>query len=137
MTVITVDLPQRFQIVNRVSPLQAGIWLLPYSVGSPIGSFLGNLIAATTKARPIFLILVGSIMQLVGLAVLAFQPSGESMFVYQDIFLVITALGAGLTFSILVTTTPHAVEQRDLGLYTINWLKQDTSDSSQLLQQGA
>ena len=137
MTVITVDLPQIFQTAQQLSPLQAGIRLLPFCVGVPFGSFTGNLIAALTRARPIFILLAGAMLQVIGLALLTTVPIAGTVPASINGFLVIIALGAGLTFSILVTTTPHAVEERDLGRCHRHVHEKLTSNMDQRLQQAA
>ena len=117
MTVITIDLPQRSQIVDCSSALDAGIRLLPFSLGIPIGSFSVNIVAATTKTYPIVVVLIGSIVQLVSLSLLAASPGFGSQSPAQYVLEATAALGMGATFSTLVISTPHAVEKRDLGKY--------------------
>ncbi|KAF5866829.1 hypothetical protein ETB97_008633 [Aspergillus alliaceus] len=65
---LVISLPQRFQTVNSLSALHAGVRLLPHVTLAPIGSLSSNIIF---MRRPVLLFLVaGAGFQLVGLALL-------------------------------------------------------------------
>ncbi|KAF2468467.1 MFS general substrate transporter [Lindgomyces ingoldianus] len=116
-TVIVVDLPQRFQAINGVSALNAGVRLLPYALFAPLGSLLSNIIFAK-KRLPLTLLLAGATFQFLGLILLATLPEKPDLPNSLYGFLVIAGLGVGLTFGTLVVITPESVEPRDLATAT-------------------
>ena len=116
-TVLVVDLPQRFQAVNNLSALDAGVRLLPYAMLAPIGSLVSNMIFIRRKA-PLTLLFFGAVFQLVGLTLLATIPVSTSVPASQYGYQAIAGFGVGITFGTLVTITPGSVEMRDLATAT-------------------
>jgi hypothetical protein len=117
LTVLTIELPQRFQAVNGNSPSKAGIHLLAFSLAVPIGSFFGNGAAANIKNAPaIVFFFCGSVIQLLGISLMTMTPNSQhfphALFAYE----VITGVGAGLVFSVLMIATPRCIESRDIGI---------------------
>ena len=60
--VVIVNLPQRFQAIDVVSPLFAGIYLLPLLLCSPLASGLSGYLVSNLKIPPFYLIVTGSIL---------------------------------------------------------------------------
>ncbi|KAK0387804.1 hypothetical protein NLU13_4049 [Sarocladium strictum] len=94
----TIVLPERFQIVNGQSVLQAGVQILPLLGSCAIGSFLGG--AISSKSNNTGYTLVGaSSLQLVGIGLmLTVSPESDktaSQYGFQAIF----GLGVGLSLS--------------------------------------
>ncbi len=116
-TVLVVDLPQRFQAVNNLSALDAGVRLLPYAMLAPIGSLVSNMIFIHRKA-PLTLLAAGASFQLVGLTLLATIPVSITVPAAQYGYQAIAGFGVGITFGTLVTITPGSVEPRDLATAT-------------------
>ena len=116
-TVLVVDLPQRFQTVNNLSALDAGVRLLPYAIFAPLGSLVSNIIFMRRKS-PLILLGAGASLQLVGLVLLATQPISASVPAAQYGYQIIAGFGVGISFGTLVTITPSSVEPRDLATAT-------------------
>ena len=117
-TVLVVDLPQRFQSVNNLSALDAGVRLLPYAMLAPLGSLTSNLIFMRRKA-PLPILCAGASFQLVGLVLLATMPASTgSIPAAQYGYEAIAGFGVGITFGTLVTITPGSVDMRDLATAT-------------------
>lgn len=112
---VIIDLPQRFQAVSSVSPLGAGIRLIPYSFATPLGSLLANVVASKRKVQPIFLLLFGASLQLIGLALMTTLSNSGGIPAAQYGYEILTGFGVGTMFGILLLLTPFAVDRRDLG----------------------
>lgn len=91
-------LPERFQIVNGQSVLQAGVHILPLLGGCAAGSFLGGAISSRTNNTG-FTLVGASALQLLGIGMMLTIPSeagpSASHYGFQTIF----GLGVGLLFS--------------------------------------
>ena len=109
------QIPQRSQIGNGVDALMAGVRLLPFSVGSPIGSIVGSMVAGKFKIPPIYLVVVASFLQVIGFALLATLPISTSTSPSQYGFEAIAGFGCGINISLLMLMTPFCVEKRDQG----------------------
>ncbi|KAL3448147.1 major facilitator superfamily domain-containing protein [Aspergillus insuetus] len=116
-TMLVIALPQRFQTVNSMSALDAGVRLLPYAMLAPIGSLLSNIIFMR-RPVPIPLLLAGATFQVLGLALLVAEPVRESLPAKLYGYEIIAGMGVGITFGTLVTITPSSVEPRDLATAT-------------------
>ncbi|KAL4981982.1 MFS general substrate transporter [Aspergillus falconensis] len=116
-TMLVIALPQRFQTVNSLSALDAGVRLLPYAMLAPIGSLVSNIIF-TRRRVPIPLLFVGATFQVLGLALLVSEPVRESLPGRLYGYEVLAGFGVGVTFGTLVTITPSSVEPRDLATAT-------------------
>ncbi|KAI9662563.1 MAG: hypothetical protein M1821_008730 [Bathelium mastoideum] len=115
--VVIVNLPQRFQAVNAVSPLLAGIYLLPLLLCSPLASGLSGYLVSNLKIPPFYLIVAGSTLQLVGICLLGSLPSvplhlEKQQFGYE----VIMGLGFGIGLSTILIMTPLVVEDKDMAV---------------------
>jgi len=115
---ILISIPQRYQVVDSSSPLQAGIRLLPYTIANPIGLLVGNTIGGATKIAPIYLLFGSSLIQLLGIALLDMIPVKGGMLASMYVFEILIALGVGVTASVTMLATPHCVESKDLAVGT-------------------
>ncbi|KAM4057535.1 hypothetical protein HRG_010739 [Hirsutella rhossiliensis] len=114
---ITFDLPQRFQNVDGLTAVDAGIRLLQFSLGGPVASM--TTVIAGRLLIPVFYILVlGSSLQLIGTGLLASIPSTTDLERAQYGYQVIAPLGVGVTFGILMLGVLFTVEKRDLATAT-------------------
>ena len=68
---------QHLQLVLGLSPLAAGLWGLPGTVGYLVGSVVGPL--ATRRARPITVVVVGLLVSSAGFAVLMLVGVGAGL----------------------------------------------------------
>ncbi|KAI0509536.1 putative efflux pump antibiotic resistance protein [Xylaria bambusicola] len=122
LTVPTFQLPQRFQLINGLSPLDAGVRLIPFGGAVPLGTIASVQIAGKMRVPAIFLLMAGALFQVVGFALLGtLNPSAQvpaSVYGYQ----VIAGVGCGICFQMLFLAIPFTAEKRDqavgLGLAT-------------------
>ncbi|KOS22229.1 Multidrug resistance protein 3 [Escovopsis weberi] len=112
LTVTTLQLPQRFQLVNGLSSIKASAILVPFGAAVPFGTIAtANLSKA--KVPFLFIIVAGSLLQVIGFALLgtleasAHVPRG--VYGYQ----VLAGLGCGLCFQAGFLAIPFTAEKRD------------------------
>ncbi len=113
-----INIPQRFQGVYGTSAFQAGVRLIPFNFLIAVGSVLVNIFAAITRISPIYLLLAGSIIQLVGLAL--FSTLSNDLTIPSVIYgwQVLSGFGIGVLMGILILFPPQVVEPRDLGKFS-------------------
>lgn len=112
--IIVIDLPQRFQAIDSVSPFGAGLRLIPFNFSISFASIVVNIIAKS-RIPPIVLLMVGSIIQLVGMVLLSTLPENgmglpTTIYGYE----VLTGFGMGFVMGICLLLPPAVVEPRDL-----------------------
>ena len=109
-------LPLYLQIVKGASPTQAGLQLLPLTLGIMFGSILsGQIISRTGKYR-IFPI-IGS--ALLALALFVFHYVQADTPLWQTmVVMVFFGLGLGFNFQPLTLAVQNAVSPRDIGVAT-------------------
>lgn len=117
-TVAIIQIPLRFQTVNGVSTLGAGVRLLPFALASPIGSALAAGIAGKAKIPPIYFILLGAIIQVVGFSLLSTAPTTTKINQAQYGYQVISGFGCGVSLASLIVMTPFAIEKHDKCLFS-------------------
>ncbi|CAH0033861.1 unnamed protein product [Clonostachys rhizophaga] len=113
MTVTVFQLPQRFQIINGLSSVDAGVRLVPFGVTVPIGAMLGSRIAGNLRVPPIFVAIGGAILQVVGFALLSQLPSTTQIPPSVYGFQVLCGIGVGATYQSLYILVPLIVGIKD------------------------
>ncbi|MCJ1356673.1 MAG: hypothetical protein MMC33_006668 [Icmadophila ericetorum] len=110
-TVAIINIPERFQTVNNLSPGQAGIKLIPFSIFVSVGSALSSVFSSRFKIPPIFVVLLGAVMQTAGTALMSTLPLeiGSNNYGYQ----VLTGIGIGLNLTVLILLTPNLIRGKD------------------------
>ena len=110
-TVAIINIPERFQTVNSLSPGQAGIKLIPFSIFVSVGSALSSVFSSRLKIPPVFVVLLGAIMQTVGTALMSTLPAaiGSRNYGYQ----ILTSIGIGLNLTVLILLTPNLIRGKD------------------------
>lgn len=114
---LVISLPQRFQAVNSLTAMDAGVRLLPYAMLAPVGSLVSNIIFMR-RPMPMLLLVAGASFQILGLALLVSEPVQEQIPAQLYGYEILAGFGVGITFGTLVTITPASVEQRDLATAT-------------------
>jgi Na+/melibiose symporter-like transporter len=109
------QLPQKFQIVHGVSTLGAGVRLMPFTFSAPVGAVVTSTIAGKLKVPPLYLIIIGSILQVIGFALLATLPGSSVLHPRTYGYEIIAGFGSGINGSLLLLMMPFAVEARDRG----------------------
>ncbi|GAB1210878.1 hypothetical protein APSETT445_009678 [Aspergillus pseudonomiae] len=116
--IVTIfQLPQRFQVVNELSPLQAGIRFIPFTVTAPVGSALSSVVGKAFKIPLVYLVLLASIIQVVGFALLSTLPVSLTINAAQYGYQIIAGFGCGISLSLLILMTPFTVEEQDKGKF--------------------
>ncbi len=122
-TVAIIQIPLRFQTVNGVSTLGAGVRLLPFALASPIGSVLAAGIAGKAKIPPIYFILLGAISQVVGFSLLSTAPTTKKINQAQYGYQAIAGFGCGVSLVSAIVMTPFSVEKHDKCLFSNTYLR--------------
>ena len=99
--------------MNDASPLGAGIRLLPFAVTCAIGSVVTAGVASKAKIPPIYLMLGGSAIQVVGFTLLSTTPDTTRISKAQYGYETIAGFAVGISLCSLIVMTPFTVEKRD------------------------
>jgi hypothetical protein len=110
----TINLPQRFQIVNRDSPVMAGIHLLPLLGAVAFGSGLGGIVSSR-RNNTFWTLLVASSLVLISCGLMSNLSADFKISGSIDGYQVILGLGVGLTFSSITVMTVLEAELDDRG----------------------
>lgn len=113
--VTIINLPQRFQIVNGLSPVAAGVRMLPLLLVSAIGAGLAGFVASK-KNISWHILVFSNALQVIGLGLMSSLPATETVPEKQYGFQAILGLGFGLGLSSLIIVTRVEVEDDDLGM---------------------
>ncbi|KAF3001622.1 hypothetical protein E8E14_007659 [Neopestalotiopsis sp. 37M] len=105
--------PQRLQIVNNLSPLQAGVRFIPFTLAAPFGSVFAPTVAKVGKVPPIYLVIFAAVLQVIGFALLSTLPSSETVMAAQYGYQIIAGFGCGINITLLILMTPFCVQERD------------------------
>jgi hypothetical protein len=115
LTVLTIQLPQRFQTVNGDSAMAAGVRLIAFGLLAPAGSALSAAIIGKTNIPPIYHILLGSTLEVVGTVGLSRTPLTFAIAPSQYAWQVVTGLGVGFCNAPLILLVNSATNKRDQG----------------------
>lgn len=112
--VIIIFLPQRFQIENSLSPVEAGVKMLALLLFSAFGAGLPGFICSK-KNISWYLLVLSNVLQVIGLGLLSSISSSDTVLARQYGYQVILGLGFGLGLSSLVIVSRVEVDEADLG----------------------
>ncbi|KAK1142913.1 hypothetical protein N8T08_007154 [Aspergillus melleus] len=113
LVVCVIDLPQRYQTVNKSSPLGAGVKLLAYALSNPIGGSTSSFLMTKFKVPFVYTLFVGFVLQSVGFFLMSEIPTTVSLWLGQFGYSVIFGLGLGVTTSVLYMLVPESVDESD------------------------
>ncbi|KAL8995318.1 MAG: hypothetical protein Q9169_004922 [Polycauliona sp. 2 TL-2023] len=113
--VTIIYLPQRFQIENNLSPVDAGVKMLALLLLSAFGAGLAGFICSK-KNISWYLLVLSNILQVIGLGLLSSIPNSETVLARQYGYQVILGLGFGLGLTSLVIVSRVEVEEADLAV---------------------
>ena len=112
--VVVVNLPQRFQIVNGMSPSTAGIHMLPMLSLVAVGAFTTGMI--TARMNIAWYLLVGSsVLTTVGIGMLSTLPHSNDIPPITYFYQVILGFGFGMTLTSLMVVVRSEVHFKDNG----------------------
>jgi hypothetical protein len=100
--------------------MRAGLDLLPLLLSSPLATAVAGLLTSNFKTPPFYLILVGSVLQFIGLGLTCSLPTDSySTLPQQYGYEVIMGLGFGLSLGTLLTLAPLLVKEQELGKWVV------------------
>ena len=110
------QLPQRYQVVHRTSPLGAGIRSIPFIASAPISSAVS---AALTKkgVPPVYLVIGASALEVIGFSLLGTISPSTAITARQYGYEIIAGFGCGSNISLLVLLVPFSVQPKDTCKY--------------------
>ena len=115
-TTAVVQLPQRFQTLDGISPLEAGIRLLPFIITVPVSCAVAAGVVAKFKIDPVYALLAGTALQFAGAVPLATLPPSTTSRATQYTLQVVLGFGLGINNAISATAVPLLVERKDIGM---------------------
>ncbi len=116
-TVTIINLPQRFEIVNGKSPVDAGIRVLPLLLLSAVGSGVSG--AIVSKKNVAFYVLIASnVFEILGTGLLSSLPTSQNVPVQIYPYMAVLGLGFGSSVVSLMVVTRTEVEEEDQGSST-------------------
>ncbi|GAT29798.1 major facilitator superfamily transporter [Aspergillus luchuensis] len=113
ITILYIELPQRFQTVNNFTPIEAGLRVLAFGVGSPAGAFCCSVLAGRLRTPFVHLTLAGSVLQIVGAFLLSSVPPTVNAWPGEYGYMVVTGLGTGISIAALYMAVPLVVRHRE------------------------
>ncbi|MEN0128252.1 MAG: MDR family MFS transporter [Brevundimonas sp.] len=109
-------LPLYLQIVKGMSPTEAGLTLIPFTLGIMAGSIIAGQTTSRTGRYKIFPV-IGSTLMLIGGLTFS-QVNADTGLPYIFAGSVVFGLGLGFTMQPLVLAVQNAVPVRDMGVAT-------------------
>jgi hypothetical protein len=112
-TILYIQIPQRLQITNDSSAISAGLRLLAFAAGSPIGSFVCSLLAGNFRLPFVYTITMGAVLQAAGSFLLSSVPTTLHVWGGQYGYMVLTGLGVGMSMTSFYIAVPVVVRKED------------------------
>ena len=116
-----MTIPLRYQASAGVSPLQAGIRLIPLSVTIQIGAMLVALLTKKRRMAPIYFLSVGVALQLIGCVFLSRGVPDNLDWNGLHCIEAVTGIGVGISIGVVTLMIPYAIENRDRGKSSLPW----------------
>ncbi|KAI2822291.1 hypothetical protein CBS63078_2789 [Aspergillus niger] len=113
ITILYIELPQKFQTVNNFTPIEAGLRVLAFGVGSPAGALCCTVLAGRLGTPFVYLTLAGSVLQIVGAFLLSSVPATVNAWPGEYGYMAVTGLGTGISIAALYMAVPMVVGHRD------------------------
>ncbi|PHH70646.1 hypothetical protein CDD80_5877 [Ophiocordyceps camponoti-rufipedis] len=113
IVVTNFQLPQRFQLVNGLSSIDASVRILPFGAAFCVGSLASSRLTSSLRVPSIYHVLAGSAMQVVGFALLGVLPSSPDIQPAVYGYQVLCGIGVGLNYMALYLLIPFTADRRD------------------------
>ncbi|PLB51489.1 MFS general substrate transporter [Aspergillus steynii IBT 23096] len=113
LVVSVIELPQRYQTVNKSSPLGAGVKLLAYSLSNPVGGIISSTLMTKFKVPFVYTLGAGWVLQSVGFFLMSEIPTTVDLWLGQFGYFAMFGLGIGITGSALYMLVPESVDEPD------------------------
>ncbi|KUJ13244.1 MFS multidrug transporter-like protein [Mollisia scopiformis] len=114
--VCTVQIPQRFETINKDSAFRAGIRLIAFVLFVPTSSAFAAILLGKSKIPHCWILLSGCILNIAGTVGLSMTSTSTTINSSQYGFQILTGIGVGLFNGVLILLIPYVVEKRDLGV---------------------
>lgn len=108
-------IPQRYEIVNGLSPFNAAVRFIPFCMLSPVASVISPVLAKAAKVPFVYLLIAGAIVQIIGYGLLGTLPSDSHIRAREYGYQVLAGFGCGMCTPILTVMVPFTTEKRDHG----------------------
>ncbi|KAI0379255.1 major facilitator superfamily domain-containing protein [Hypomontagnella monticulosa] len=113
LIVAVIEIPQRYQLVNAATPIQAGARLLAYAAMLPFGIVLSNALTGKFRVAFVYTLILGAALQTIGFALLSTLPTTVETWTGQYGYSVISGLGIGISIGTFYVIGPIAVDKKD------------------------
>ncbi|KAF2015122.1 MFS general substrate transporter [Aaosphaeria arxii CBS 175.79] len=113
MTIASIQLPQRYQLINKSSPLGAGVKFLAYGIPFPVGVVVPTILAGRIRLPFTYILMLGTILQIVGFALLSTVPSSVDTWPGQFGYSCIAGLGGGITGGLYNFLVPLSIDKKE------------------------
>lgn len=123
MSVINFQLPQRFQLVNGLSGLDAGVRLLPFGAAVPVGTIAGANAASKLRIPAIYLVLFGAVIQIIGYSLFSTLQNSLSIESALYGYEVLVGVGSGMSYQVLYLMVPFTSDKIDNGMFPKQFLE--------------
>ncbi|KAL4860850.1 major facilitator superfamily domain-containing protein, partial [Aspergillus spectabilis] len=90
------QLPQRFQIVNQLSPLQAAVRFIPFTLAAPFGSMMAPAVGKIFKVPLVYLVLFASVIQVISYVLLGTLSESLEISASQYGYQILGGFGCGI-----------------------------------------
>lgn len=118
---IVVNIPQRAQAVDGLSPVHAGLALLPLLICSAFSSALPGVLTSNLKVPYAYILIAGATLQLIGVGLSSALPTTTDKIAPRQYgYEAIMGLGFGFQMSTLMMLAPLVVKGADLGMLDSN-----------------
>ena len=99
--------------MNGLSPLNAGVRLLPFTFVCPAASVIAAGIVGKAKVPPLYFVIAAAILQIIGFGLLTTLPNTTNIEPVQYVYEIIAGAGTGINISTLILMTPFSVPRQD------------------------
>ncbi|KZF22095.1 drug resistance transporter EmrB/QacA subfamily [Xylona heveae TC161] len=114
---IVVNIPQRAQAVSGLSPLHAGLALLPLLLISPLATAVSGFLTGKMKVPPFYIVVGSSLVQLLGVGFTCSLPTDTTEIPKSQYgFEVLMGIGFGLGLATLLTFARAVVSEANLAV---------------------
>jgi hypothetical protein len=119
MTIAVIFLPQRYQVVNQSSALDASAKLLSFAISMPFGLILGSILSGRLRLPFVATFVLGATLQTVGFALVSTVPNTVDFWTGQHAYNVIAGLGTGVSAGTYFVLVPIAGDINDQRMYSL------------------
>ncbi|KAK8060029.1 MFS multidrug transporter [Apiospora saccharicola] len=111
---VLINLPQRIQAVDGISPFDAGVRLLPLLLASPVATATAGQLVTKLKVPPYYLTVFAATLQMLGIGLCSSIPFHSSPAFYG--YEVLMGFGFGMGLISLIIYAPLVVDREDLAV---------------------